>query len=48
METKTSLRKHKKAYLLDMLREAYPFKSERWYLLWSKEEIIDKLLESEE
>jgi hypothetical protein len=47
METKTTLRKRKKAYLLDMFREAYPFKSERYYQSFTKEEIITKLLDAQ-
>lgn len=46
MDTKTSLRKKKKAYLLDMLREAYPFKSSFFYNILTKEEIIKKLLDA--
>lgn len=45
MHTKTQLRKMKKAMLLDMLREAYPWKSTWWYNNQTKEEIIDKLIE---
>lgn len=47
METKTQLRKRKKSYLLDMLREAYPWKGEWWYNSFTKEEIIDKLIEEQ-
>lgn len=47
METKSSLRKRRKEYLLDMLREAYPFKSEWYYRSFTKEEIIKKLLDEQ-
>lgn len=47
METKTSLRKKKKVYLLDMLREEYPWKGKWWYEGLSKEEIITKLLDTQ-
>ena len=47
MHTKTQLRRLKKATLLDMLREAYPWKSTSWYECFSKEEIIGKLIEEE-
>jgi len=45
--TKTQLRKMRKAMLLDMLREAYPWKSEFWYRIHSKEEIIELLLDEQ-
>lgn len=45
MYTKTELRRLKKAQLLDMLREAFPWKSTRWYESLTKEEIIEKLME---
>ena len=36
-------------YLMNMLREEYPFKSRFWYECYeTKEEVIDKLLKSNE
>lgn len=46
--TKTQLRKMRKAMLLDMLREAYPWKGEWWYTIHSKSEIIELLLTEQE
>lgn len=45
--TKTELRKMKKAMLLDMLREEYPWQPKWWYEQNTKEEIINKLLKAQ-
>lgn len=41
-----NLKKRKKSYLLDMLREAYPWKPRWWYGSFTKDEIIKKLNEA--
>ena len=42
------LNEHSIKYLMDMLREEFPFKPRYWYEGFeTKEEIIDKLIESE-
>ena len=46
--TKTALRKMRKAILLDMLRESYPWKSKYWYEIQTKDEIIKHLLQEQD
>lgn len=45
--TKTQLRKMRKAMLLDILREAYPWKGEWWCEVQTKPEIITHILDEQ-
>lgn len=43
------LETHSFDYLMDLLREEYPFKSRSWYEYYeTKDEVIDKLMETSE
>lgn len=43
------LETHSFDYLMDLLREEYPFKSSSWYEYYeTKDEVIDKLMEASE
>ena len=46
---RAELETHTYEYLMNMLREEYPFKSRFWYECYeTKEEVIDKLLKANE